>query len=116
MQRPPSPGSAGLNRQTRLQINRSARHKHQHNNTSRHTTHRTEAVEKRGDTTESGARLLNKKMAMAVPPGLKPVTQYVRRAEELDKAPEPESAVVAYHCRLYATEQAMKLNDNTEAG
>ncbi|CAM9883062.1 unnamed protein product [Hapterophycus canaliculatus] len=55
-------------------------------------------------------------MAMAVPPGLKPVTQYVRRAERLDKAPEPEAPVVAYYCRLYATEQAMKIQDNTDAG
>ncbi|CAB1115375.1 unnamed protein product [Ectocarpus sp. CCAP 1310/34] len=55
-------------------------------------------------------------MAMSIPPGLKPVTQYVRRAERLDKAPEPEAPVVAYHCRMYATEQAMKLQDNSEAG
>lgn len=55
-------------------------------------------------------------MAMPVPPKLKPVTQYVRRAENLDRAPEPEAPVVAYYCRLYATEQAMKLQDKSEEG
>lgn len=55
-------------------------------------------------------------MAMVIPPRLKPVTQYVRRAERLDVAPEAEAPVVAYYCRLYAVEQAMKLQDNTEAG
>lgn len=48
-------------------------------------------------------------MAMPIPPALKPVTQYVRRAERLDQAQEAEAPVVAYYCRLYATEQAMKL-------
>lgn len=55
-------------------------------------------------------------MAMSVPPGLKPVTQYVRRAEKLDNAPEPEAPVVAYHCRFYAVEQAMKIGDKSDEG
>lgn len=55
-------------------------------------------------------------MAMPIPPKLKPVTQYVRRAENLDRAPEPEAPVVAYYCRLFATEQAMKLQDKSQEG
>lgn len=53
---------------------------------------------------------------MSIPPGLKPVTMYVRRAEKLDNASQPEAPVVAYHTRLFATEQAMKLQDNTDEG
>lgn len=53
---------------------------------------------------------------MAVPPSLKPVTQFVRRAEKLDSSPEPEAPVVAYYCRLYAVEQAMKLQDTSDGG
>lgn len=53
-------------------------------------------------------------MAMTIPPVLKPVTQYVRRAEKLDRAQEAEAPVVAYYCRLYATDQAMNLNDNSQ--
>ncbi|CAN0170841.1 unnamed protein product [Ascophyllum nodosum] len=55
-------------------------------------------------------------MVMTVPPSLKPVTQFVRRAEKVDNAPEPEAPVVAYYCRLYAVEQAMRLKDNSEEG
>lgn len=55
-------------------------------------------------------------MSMSIPPTLKAVTQYVRRAERLDKAPEPEAPVVAYYCRLYAVDQAMRAGDNTDAG
>lgn len=53
---------------------------------------------------------------MTIPPGLKPVTQFVRRAEKLDSSPKPEAPVVAYYCRLYAVEQAMKLQDTSEEG
>lgn len=53
-------------------------------------------------------------VAMEIPAHFKPVTQYIRRAEKLDRAPEPEAAIVAYHCRLYATDQAMKLQDKSD--
>lgn len=51
---------------------------------------------------------------MEIPSRFKPVTQYVRRAEKLDRAPEPEAAIVAYHCRLYAIDQAIKLQDKSD--
>ncbi|KAL3910396.1 MAG: hypothetical protein SGARI_002141, partial [Bacillariaceae sp.] len=41
--------------------------------------------------------------ALKIPPELKKVTPYVRRAEELDKdQSNPESRLVAYYCRQYA--------------
>lgn len=49
---------------------------------------------------------------MTIPARFKPITMYIRRAEKLDNAPEAEAPVVAYYCRLYATEQAMSLQDN----
>lgn len=53
-------------------------------------------------------------MKMEIPPRFKPVTQYIRRAEKLDRAEEPEAPVVAYYCRLYAADQAIKLQDSSE--
>lgn len=53
-------------------------------------------------------------MALTIPARYKPVTQYIRRAEKLDKAPEPEAPVVAYYCRLYAVEQVFNLYDRSE--
>jgi vacuolar protein sorting-associated protein VTA1 len=42
-------------------------------------------------------------MALAIPPELKKMTQFIRRAEELDKdTTRPESRLVAYYCRQYA--------------
>ena len=39
-------------------------------------------------------------MSLKIPPELKKVTQYIRRAEELDKEQtKPESRLVAYYCR-----------------
>lgn len=52
-------------------------------------------------------------MVLVIPPHFKPVTQYVRRAEKLDKMAEPEAHVVAYYCRLYAIEEAFKLHDKS---
>lgn len=51
---------------------------------------------------------------MNVPPQLKPVTAFVKRAEELDKDTlNPDSKIVAYFCRRYAVEKGMKLNDRS---
>jgi vacuolar protein sorting-associated protein VTA1 len=42
-------------------------------------------------------------MPLTIPPELKKITPYVRRAEELDRDKvNPESRVVAYYCRQYA--------------
>jgi len=42
-------------------------------------------------------------MALAIPPELKKITPYVRRAEELDRDKgNPESRLVSYYCRQYA--------------
>ena len=47
---------------------------------------------------------------MEIPPQFKPLTTYIRRAEELDKdISDNNSLVVAYHCRLYSIEKGMKL-------
>ncbi|KAG7360685.1 Vta1 like protein [Nitzschia inconspicua] len=48
--------------------------------------------------------------AMKIPPELKKVTPYVRRAEELDKdKTNPESRLVAYYCRQYAVHLGIPL-------
>ena len=47
---------------------------------------------------------------MEIPPQFKPLTTYIRRAEELDKdINDANSLVVAYYCRLYSIEKGMKL-------
>jgi len=50
------------------------------------------------------------KMPTPVPPELKKITQYVRRAEELDKdKTNVESRLVAYYCRQYAVQTGIPL-------
>jgi len=45
-----------------------------------------------------------------IPPVLKPITSYIRRAEELDRdTSRPESVLVAYFCRSYAMELGIPL-------
>ena len=47
---------------------------------------------------------------MSIPPELKKVTPYVRRAEELDRdKTNPESRLVAYYCRQYAVHTGIPL-------
>mmetsp|Transcript_6819 Transcript_6819/g.19969 ORF Transcript_6819/g.19969 Transcript_6819/m.19969 type:complete len:361 (+) Transcript_6819:107-1189(+) len=41
-------------------------------------------------------------MPLLIPPELKRITPFVRRAEELDKDSNPESRLVAFYCRQYA--------------
>jgi vacuolar protein sorting-associated protein VTA1 len=49
-------------------------------------------------------------MPLAIPPELKKVTPYVRRAEELDKdKSNAESRLVAYYCRQYAVHTGIDL-------
>lgn len=49
-------------------------------------------------------------MPLNVPPELKKITPYVRRAEELDRDKvNPESRVVAYYCRQYAVHTGIAL-------
>lgn len=50
----------------------------------------------------------------AVPPPLKPIVSFIKRAEELDNdKTNPDSKVVAYFCRKYAVERGIKLRDNS---
>ena len=52
---------------------------------------------------------------LSIPPELKAITPFVRRAEELDKessssnSSRPESRLVAYYCRQYAVRQGIAL-------
>eukprot|EP00968_Pinguiococcus_pyrenoidosus_P026371 scaffold7074_cov256-Pinguiococcus_pyrenoidosus.AAC.11 len=49
---------------------------------------------------------------MEIPPAMKPVARYIRRAEELDRdRSKPESRLMAYYCRQYAAEKAMVLRE-----
>lgn len=49
-------------------------------------------------------------MPLAVPPELKKITPYIRRAEELDRdKANPESRLVAYYCRQYAVHTGIPL-------
>jgi len=49
-------------------------------------------------------------MPLSIPPDLKKITQYVRRAEELDKDKNNvESRLVAYYCRQYAIQQGIPI-------
>jgi len=55
-------------------------------------------------------------MALSDPPELKKITQYIRRAEELDKdSGNPESRLVAYYCRQYAVHTGIPLASTSPA-
>jgi len=52
---------------------------------------------------------------MNIPPFFKPLTAYIKRAEELDRdVTNAQSAVVAYHCRIYAINKGMSLSPAKE--
>jgi vacuolar protein sorting-associated protein VTA1 len=46
---------------------------------------------------------------MEIPANFKPLTQYIRRAEELDKDANPNSEAIAHYCRMYALDKGMKM-------
>ena len=49
-------------------------------------------------------------MPLSIPPELKKITPYVRRAEELDRDKgNPESRLVSYYCRQYAVHTGVGL-------
>lgn len=55
-------------------------------------------------------------MAIKVPPELKKITQFIRRAEELDNdKSNPESRVVAYYCRQHAVVTGIPLASSSPA-
>jgi len=55
-------------------------------------------------------------MPLTVPPELKKITPFIRRAEELDKdKSSPESRLVAYYCRQYAVHTGIPLATSPEA-
>lgn len=54
-------------------------------------------------------------MPLTIPPELKKITPYVRRAEELDRDKgNPESRLVAYYCRQYAVHTGIGLAASPE--
>lgn len=55
-------------------------------------------------------------MALSIPPELKKISAYIRRAEELDKdTGNAESRVVAYYCRQYAVHLGIPLASTSPA-
>ena len=46
-----------------------------------------------------------------LPAVLKPITPYIKRADELTKKGDGKSALMAYFCRAYAVELGIALND-----
>lgn len=53
-------------------------------------------------------------MPLAIPPELKKITPFVRRAEELDRdKTSPESRLVAYYCRQYAVHIGIPLSGSS---
>ena len=55
-------------------------------------------------------------MALSIPPELKKISAYIRRAEELDKdTGNAESRVVAYYCRQYAVHVGIPLASTSPA-
>lgn len=56
-------------------------------------------------------------MALRIPPELKKITQYIRRAEELSKQSKPtaETILVAYHCRQHGVQTGIPLASTAEA-
>lgn len=55
-------------------------------------------------------------MALSIPPELKKISAYIRRAEELDKdTGTPESRLVSYYCRQYAVLQGIPLASTSPA-
>lgn len=48
-------------------------------------------------------------MPLKIPPELKKMTQYIRRAEELDKDKTPQTRIVAYYCRQHAVQVGIPL-------
>ena len=56
-------------------------------------------------------------MPSQIPRELKPITQFIRRAEELDKAgADPRPAMMSYFCRSYAMTLGLKLRANGNDG
>mmetsp|Transcript_1704 Transcript_1704/g.2446 ORF Transcript_1704/g.2446 Transcript_1704/m.2446 type:complete len:369 (-) Transcript_1704:360-1466(-) len=55
-------------------------------------------------------------MPLSIPSELKKITQFIRRAEELDRdQTNPESRLVAYYCRQYAVQQGIPLAKSSPA-
>ena len=52
---------------------------------------------------------------LTIPPELKRITQYIRRAEELDNDKRPQSRIVAYYCRQYAVQTGIQLSNSDAA-
>lgn len=53
-------------------------------------------------------------MPMSIPPDLKKISAFIRRAEELDSdKSRPESRVVAYYCRQYAVQTGITLTGSS---
>mmetsp|Transcript_7787 Transcript_7787/g.11426 ORF Transcript_7787/g.11426 Transcript_7787/m.11426 type:complete len:339 (+) Transcript_7787:120-1136(+) len=48
-------------------------------------------------------------MPQKIPPELKKITQYIRRAEELANQNSPQTLIVSFHCRQYAVQTGIPL-------
>mmetsp|Transcript_5165 Transcript_5165/g.7910 ORF Transcript_5165/g.7910 Transcript_5165/m.7910 type:complete len:316 (+) Transcript_5165:74-1021(+) len=56
-------------------------------------------------------------MPVIIPPELKPISPYIRRAEELERdTSNPDHKDIAYFCRAYAMEKAMELRAQCSSG
>jgi vacuolar protein sorting-associated protein VTA1 len=54
-------------------------------------------------------------MPLKIPPDLKKITQYIRRAEELDRDTTPQTRLVAYYCRQHAVQTGIPLATSVPA-
>lgn len=54
-------------------------------------------------------------MPLAIPPELKKISAYIRRAEELDRDKAPESRLLAFYCRQYAVHVGIPLSKSQPA-
>ena len=61
-----------------------------------------------GITINSSTKLLFN-MPLKIPIELKKITQYIRRAEELDRDTTPQTRLVAYYCRQHAVQLGIPL-------
>ena len=50
---------------------------------------------------------------MKLPPRLKPLTPFIKRGDELDRAGDKRSRIMSYFCRSWAMELGIGLNDST---
>lgn len=55
-------------------------------------------------------------MATPLPPALKSIKPFMKRAQEIEGSQKKEALVVAYYCKSYALQKALELGVNSEPG